>query len=228
VPTSPKAEARDHGSTYPLLGILVVLLVASPLLPDVGAPGLVLDLFLTGVIFAAFWVVHRDRRRLVGVAAAGASALVLLWTAHATGATSLLVAALLVFASTLGYVVTALLLLVLRARRVSLDTVSGAIAAYLLLAHVWAAVFGLVELLAPGSLRGGGGAPVIADAHPLEATLYFALVTLTTVGYGDIVPVTPLARNLAALCAVSGQMYVAVLVAALVARFVAHQSREDG
>jgi hypothetical protein len=91
---------------------------------------------------------------------------------------------------------------------------------------VWAAAFGLVELLAPGSFR-GGGVPVIADAHPLESMLYFALVTLTTVGYGDIVPVTPLARNLAALCAVSGQMYVAVLVAALVARFVAHQSRED-
>ena len=52
-------------------------------------------------------------------------------------------------------------------------------------------------------------------------------MTQTTVGYGDIVPVHPLARNLAALCAVSGQMYVAVLVAALVSRFVGTGASES-
>ena len=57
--------------------------------------------------------------------------------------------------------------------------------------------------------------------------LYFSLVTLVTLGYGDIVPVTPLARMVAAFEGVVGQFYVAAVVAMLVGRFIA-QAIEEG
>jgi hypothetical protein len=218
-------DPREHRTTYPLLGTLAVLLVVSPLVPVMGARGFVLDLAMTSVMFASFWTVHRDRRRLWTIAAVGAVAAVLLWVARATGSHGVMAAAFAVFGSTLAYVAAMLLRLVMRARRVSLDSVSGAIAAYLLIASIWACLFALLELFAPGSFTVQGQA-IPKGGHPLDLMLYYALVTVTTVGYGDIVPVHPLARNLAALCAVSGQMYVAVLVAALVARFVADDVRE--
>ena len=52
--------------------------------------------------------------------------------------------------------------------------------------------------------------------------LYFSFVTLTTLGYGDIAPVTPLARSLAVLVAVTGQLFVAVMLARVVALYVSH------
>ena len=214
----------EHGTTYPLLGSLVVVLVMTPFVPDGVSRGFVLDAMLTGVVFAAFWMVHRDQRRLSVVLSGGFASVALVWAARAARSDLLLAAGLATFGATAAYLMLNLLRLVLRARRITLDSVSGAIAAYLLLAWVWACAFALVELLSPGSIH-SGGQPVARDAHPLETMIYFALVTQTTVGYGDILPVHPLARNLAALCAVSGQMYVAVLVAALVSRFVAEDQR---
>jgi hypothetical protein len=81
-------------------------------------------------------------------------------------------------------------------------------------------IFSLMEVLHPGSFATASGQPgelLLAD-HMLipEFVYYYSLVTLTTLGYGDIKPVTPLAQAFAALEAVMGQLYLAVLIARLV------------
>jgi hypothetical protein len=97
---------------------------------------------------------------------------------------------------------------------ITLNQLVGAMCAYLLLGILWAAAYFALHTAMP-------------DAFALPADLafdqfiYFSFVTLTTLGYGDITPVLPLARALAYLEAVIGQLYVAVLVAALVGRHVA-------
>jgi hypothetical protein len=75
-----------------------------------------------------------------------------------------------------------------------------------------------VELISPGSFRGPAElASQLADPAQRRLVLnYFSFVTLTTVGYGDIVPASPPARSLACVEAVVGQFYLAVLVAGLV------------
>ena len=113
-----------------------------------------------------------------------------------------------------------------RSKRVTVDSIFGAIVAYLLVA----AIFAIVEMLMlhwdPRSFR-------IPDADPdapgvvRSDMLYFSLVTLVTLGYGDIVPVTPLARMVSAFEGVIGQFYVAAVVAMLVGRFIA-QAIEEG
>ncbi len=115
---------------------------------------------------------------------------------------------------------------VFRSTRVTVDSIFGAIAAYLLIA----AIFGILDMLLlhrdPASFR-------IPDADPSKPgvlrsdLLYFSLVTLVTLGYGDIVPVTPLARMVAAFEGVVGQFYVAAVVAMLVGRFIAQAIEED-
>jgi voltage-gated potassium channel Kch len=86
--------------------------------------------------------------------------------------------------------------------------VEGAIAVYLLIAMSFAAVFELLEVLAPGSLRIGAVQP----ENLRQAVGYFSVVTLTTVGYGDMTPVTPLARRLAGLEGLIGQLYPAIII----------------
>lgn len=102
--------------------------------------------------------------------------------------------------------------------------------AYLFIGLGIGMVFTIMESLEPHSfVASTGGLPAeLADpARRPPALTYFSFVTLTTAGYGDIVPATPLTRILAALEAVLGQFYLAVLVAGLVGIRVSRRSDSD-
>jgi len=85
---------------------------------------------------------------------------------------------------------------------------------YLLLGLLWATLYLAIDAFSPGSIR--------IESHAAEGQtelLYFSLITLSTIGYGDIVPVSGEARILAALEGVTGVLYIAITVALLVGRF---------
>jgi hypothetical protein len=114
------------------------------------------------------------------------------------------------------------------ARTLTFDSILGALCGYLFLGLAWAVLYSLIEGFRPGSFQISpklvtGGEP----AHPLPHVLtYFSFVTLTTVGYGDISPVSPAARTLSWVEAVTGQFYLAVIVAGLVSVLAAKGKRE--
>jgi hypothetical protein len=122
--------------------------------------------------------------------------------------------------------IVGILRFVFRMRRVTIDAIFGAIAAYLLLAALFAVVHMLILHADPESFR-------IPDAKPATPgvvrsdLLYFSLVTIVTLGYGDIVPVTPFARMVSAFEGVVGQFYVAAVVAMLVARYLSQAIEDD-
>jgi hypothetical protein len=105
----------------------------------------------------------------------------------------------------------------LRAGPVTFHRILGAVAAYLLLGLIWASAYALVAQLRPGAFSG----PVSLADGP-RGFLYFSFVTLTTVGFGDVLPVHPAARSLTMLEAVTGPLYLAILVARLVSLAVAY------
>jgi hypothetical protein len=119
----------------------------------------------------------------------------------------------------LSFTVAVLLVAIFRKRTVTLDSLLGAFGGYLLIAVAWGLSFSLVELLSPGSfyvaaqLRQDWDS---SDEHREWLLSYFSCCTLMTVGYGDITPVLPVARTLAVLEAMTGQIYLAVLLAVLV------------
>jgi len=104
----------------------------------------------------------------------------------------------------------------LRTGPITFHRIQGAVAAYLLLGIIWAYADSLVALLRPGAFSGA-----ISPGDGPRAWFYFSFVTLTTVGYGDVLPVHPAARSLAILEAVTGPLYLAILVARLVSVAVA-------
>ena len=104
---------------------------------------------------------------------------------------------------------------VLREGPVTAHRIRGAIAAYLLLAVFFAYVYGLIEYVYPGSLRFPEGWQAgRGELH--QGYLYFSVVTITTLGYGDITPIHPWARSAVMLEAIIGPLYLAIPVARLV------------
>lgn len=109
---------------------------------------------------------------------------------------------------------------VLSARSVSLNEIVGAICIYLLMGFIWTLIYLFLNAAVPDSFL---GISLASDGTELVGLAYYSFVTLTSLGYGDITPVTPLARTLAYLEAIIGQFYIAVLVATLVGIHVSHR-----
>ena len=108
------------------------------------------------------------------------------------------------------------------------DSILGAVCGYLFLGLGWAVVYAMIEGFRPGSFEIGPKLVTGGEvARPLPQVLtYFSFVTLTTVGYGDISPVSPATRTLAWMEAITGQFYLAVIVAGLVSLLAAKGKRE--
>jgi hypothetical protein len=99
-------------------------------------------------------------------------------------------------------------------RSIAQSQLYTAVNIYLLLGLFWASLYLAVEAFSPGSIQLG---------HAIDnqtELLYFSLVTLSTIGYGDVVPLSGEARILAALEGVAGVLYIAITVALLVSRFM--------
>jgi hypothetical protein len=116
---------------------------------------------------------------------------------------------------------------VLTRGRVTPNHLIGVTCVYLLLGVLWGLVYAAFQVLEPSALRPADPNEVL-EVHDC---LYFSFITLTSTGYGDILPTTRLVRTLAYLEGVAGQLYSAILVATLVSRYVAplpDESRPHG
>ena len=110
---------------------------------------------------------------------------------------------------------------------VTAHRIRGAIALYLLIAVLFAFLYGLSEMLSPGAFNMPGDWSRAAQTRS-EAFYYFSIVTLTTVGFGDITAVHPFVRSLVMLEALIGQLYPAVLLARLVSLEIETRKSKTG
>ena len=117
---------------------------------------------------------------------------------------------------------------VLRHGRISADKIRGAICVYLLIGFAWAFGYGIIELMNPGSFSGLAEIDVNNHAGRMMQMQYFSFATLTTLGFGDILPRSSAARTLATLEAMTGQIYLAVLIARLVGLHIVHSTSPTG
>jgi hypothetical protein len=116
-----------------------------------------------------------------------------------------------------------------RSKELSLDSVFGAISGYLLLGMAWGVLYSMLDAVWPGSFAVADrlGQQVQADHTRMHLFTYYSFITLTTVGYGDVTPVSTPARTCAWLEALTGQFYLAVLVAGLVGALLSKKSETN-
>jgi MFS family permease len=127
----------------------------------------------------------------------------------------------------LGILLAVVIAQVFREGQVTTHRIRGAIVIYLLLGVMWAFTYQVIALTIPEAFRMPEGLAA-GDSNALRRELtYFSFVTLTTTGYGDITAVHPVARTLAMLEALAGQLYPAIVLAWLVSLAVTHQKEKS-
>ncbi len=215
---------RKQGGKFIYLLLAQVLLVV--LFPYLNRPGLPVVLFrLLGALafVSAVYAVSEKRTQWLTALALAVPAGVLNSLLTLRNEPKLAVPSLVFAILFLAYTLVTLLRAVLRAQYVTPDTICGAISVYLLTALAWGTAYFLLETLQPGALA------IDSARHPNHKIdwfdcMYYSFITLTSTGYGDMVPITAQCRSLSILEAVSGIMYVAVLVARLVGLYSARRS----
>lgn len=208
-----------------LLVFLLVLIVASPSV-STGGTGILVELVFDAILLAGVYSTGAGRHQWPFLALTAVT-LAVRWGGHLSGVGSLDVGALFITVLWIVYAVTIIIGDLFRRRDVDVDTILGAMVTYLLVAVAFTMIFEIMELRQPGSFS---GVPDDAQSHRGElgsSMMYFSLVCITTMGYGDIVPLSNLARPLAVLEGVFGQFYLAVMIARLVGLHIASSHKQE-
>lgn len=211
------SEGKQHGSTYALLVSLVMIIGGLPFAVNSDWLSGAYAVLMTAVILSGLWGISHRRRLFWIVSPVGTLAVLMLWLSFVTQ--SVLVAATSFSMGLIVVVLVGVVVLadIVQSPRITASSVSGGVAGYLLMGLAWAYSFALLELFAPGSFLRRGDA-LAGGERGLQELLYYAFVALSTLGFGDITPVTPPAEGFSILASVTGQLYIAILIAALVGR----------
>jgi hypothetical protein len=196
---------------------LLLTIAAGPLLDALGLDAHLLELFLVANLLAA--VVPMDSRTgrtilLVILVSAWIVRLGADWLGHsAISVDSLVIWTVIALCAAAGA-----LRFALSATSVDREHIYAALSAYVLAGTFFGLLYWVLDRALPGSL-------VVAGRHgqdhiSLNSAIYFSFVTLATLGYGDVLPGSELARGFAIVEAVSGQLYLAVMIARLVSLYV--------
>ena len=204
-----------------LLIALLALILAAPLLPPERSWFFV-ELMFDSILIAGVYSVGNFKLRWAFLLLTVVT-LSVRWAELLSDFHGMDVGALALTAAWLAFAVTVIVYHLFQHRDVDVDTILGAIVTYLLAAVAFAIVFQILELLRPGAFSGLTDDAHLARAKLADTMMYYSLVCITTMGYGDIVPVGPLARPLSVFAGVFGQLYLAVMIARLVGLHIAHQ-----
>lgn len=123
------------------------------------------------------------------------------------------------------YITLAILVALLSEAQVTSDTVLGGVCVYLLMGVVWFMLYAVVLQIRPDAILVNGEPFGASLAEAPARLLYFSYATLTTLGYGDVVPNSPATQMLASAQAMTGQLFVAILIARLVGMHIAGSIR---
>ena len=203
-----------------LMGLIMALLVFGPILEQFVAVRILIDVFLTAIILSMLYIVSHKKRLIQIGRLLAMVMLISLWLKYfynynLFAATSMMVGVLftvVVTACTLAFI--------MKSETVTREVIYAAMLVYLLVAQLWALVYTFLDLINPASFNLPQGQ---SDFLLFE---YYSFVTLTTLGFGDITPLTKVAKAFSVLEAVIGQLYLVVVVAWFVGMHVSRKSNE--
>ena len=196
-----------------LFPAVVVLLVVQPVLAVLSVPSELLVFPLAGTLVASLWSLDpRGRWFHIGLGLSLASLIAAVLHKFVSGRA-------LIVAAFAGLIALAALSVVLGVRwlfvsaRITVQTLLSAVSVYLLIGVTYGMTFIAIYLFEPSAFNGvspAGGSAEIAEL------MYFSLGALSTSAFGDILPTHPITRLLVNVESVTGQLYMAVLVAFLI------------
>jgi len=178
------------------------------------------DVFTTAILISTVFALNKNKRYVIISSILAAPLIIAIWLTKLTDNSFLVPIGLLFGIFFFIFTAFHILKVILSREYVTLEVIVGAIAVYLMLGIIWSICYGFLETIYPGSFAFAKPGETI-DPYSL---IYFSFVTLTTLGYGDTVPITSMAQSLCIVEALVGQIYLVVLVAWLVGMFIAEKS----
>jgi hypothetical protein len=213
-----------RSSVAQFLGALVLMLFAAPFVDEIKYGPAIDTALLTLVLVAGVLAVGRSHRTLVLALVLVVPAVLTRWGHHFWPDLLPLPFQSVAALAFIGFVEFQLLQFIFRAPRVNSEVLCAGISGYLLLGIIWMSAYRLTSLMNPvdpahpGAFAFTVGMTAPHSLSQFEA-YYFSFITLSTVGYGDITPLTNGARTLAMMEAMTGTIYMAVLISRLVALY---------
>jgi len=191
---------------------IVLLFALRPFLEGLVRISFLTDLFLIFVLISGVYAISGENRKvfLISLVIAGVS-MVLQFASYVMDVEILHLLKRSVGAVFFAYALVVILRHILMEREVTGDLIMAAACAYFLIGIIWAFIFHLLETIQQGSFS-----VPIDLRYDFPTFLYFSFVTLASLGYGDITPISPQAQSLSVLEAVMGQLFLAVTIARLV------------
>jgi hypothetical protein len=200
------------------MGLMMALMILGPILEQFVAIRKLIDAFLTAIILSMLYTITSKKRVFYFGWSLAIIMLLSLWLKYFVSHDVFAMVSMLVGVFFTLLVTSQTLQFIMKSKMVTREVVYAAMLVYFLLAQLWAMVYTLLDRIDPASfsLPGGQGDFLLFE--------YYSFVTLTTLGYGDITPLTKIAKAFSVLEAVVGQLYLVVVVAWFVGMLVARKS----
>jgi hypothetical protein len=200
------------------MGLMMALLVLGPILEQFITIRKLIDVFLTLIILSMLYTITSKKRVFYFGWSLAAIMLLSLWLKYFISYEVFAMLSMMVGAFFTILVTSQTVQFIIRSKTVTREIVYAAMLVYFLLAQLWAMVYTFLDRIDPASfnLPGGQGDFLLFE--------YYSFVTLTTLGFGDITPLTKVAKAFSVLEAVVGQLYLVVVVAWFVGMLVAKKS----
>jgi hypothetical protein len=204
-----------------LIVAILSLVLVTPLLQEYFELRILSDIFSSIIIIIAMFAASGQERHIALAIILALPTLLSLWAANFLISDAIVISGRFFGIAFMGFVIVQIAKFIYQSKTVTMEVLFAAIAVYLLLAVMWEFIYSLLALLQPGAFKVPVG---LAEGHE-QIFLYFSLVTITTLGYGDITPITEMATALSVLESFIGQMYLVVVIAWLVGMHVSRKSK---
>jgi len=208
-----------------LLLFLLLYIFVSPFLEHYPSLGLVAHASLTMTLFTSVYTVQKKAKYRSYTMVLLVPVVILYWVGLYEIAPLSREASYLLLALFYGLLTVTFASQLAQFDKITPGVVYGALCVYLMVGLLWGSLYALLASLSPGSFSG----VLLEGDHVvyLHVYNYFSMVTLTTLGYGDITPQTPGAAALCQLEAITGQLFIAVVVGWIVGNFVSEKNRHS-
>lgn len=202
---------------------ILLLLIIFPFIPQESGHGMILDIAVSLILIVSIYALSNNRKYFKIALALGIPSFLLTITLYFFDNPALMFCNCLFKLLFFLYIITIALLYILGQSKINQDLLFGALSVYFLIGLSWMHFYSMLEIVIPGSFYGVYDSAGYSYSF-LGNFLYFSFVTLTTLGYGDLVPMTLPAKVFSVLEAVTGQFYLAVLIARLIGLHLVNQT----
>jgi hypothetical protein len=199
-----------------LIILIFLMLLAVPILSGFVGVRLFLDIFMTAILISTIYAVSEGKHVSLIALLLALPMIVSMWTGFVLQESRVILVGNIFGVLFFAFTISRILVFIFREEEVNLNLIFAAAVVYLLMAIMWSYVHLSLERIVPGAYS----IPADKGVHGQFLFVYYSFVTISTLGYGDITPLSSLARSLSIIEAVTGQLFIAVLIAWLVGVYI--------